>query len=150
MFGVCLRYASSRADAEDMLHDGFIHLFNKIGDYRGDGSFEGWSRRIFVTLSLSRLRRNKLLIKEESIELADKIPAQTPTVLATMESNEILKYISKLPIRYRTILNLYSIEGYSHAEIADELNISVESSRVGLLRAKSMLAKSLTEAGILE
>lgn len=150
MFGVCLRYADCRADAEDILHDGFIHLFKKIGDFRGDGSFEGWSRRIFITIALSRIRRKKNYIKEEEIDSADKIPSQMPTVLATMESNEILKYIEKLPIRYRTILNLYSIEGYSHQEIATQLNISGESSRVGLLRAKAQLANLLTEAGILE
>lgn len=150
MFGVCLRYAPCRADAEDILHDGFIHLFKKICDFRGDGSFEGWSRRIFITLALSRIRRSKNYQKEDDIEKAEKIPSNVPTVLATMETNEILKYIEKLPIRYRTILNLYSIEGYSHQEIATQLDISPESSRVGLLRAKAQLTTLLTEAGILE
>lgn len=150
MFGVCLRYSSNRADAQDILHDGFIHLFKKIDTFRGEGSFEGWARRIFVTIALSRIRRQKTVIKEDALEFAETIPSQLPTVLATMESNEILKHIAQLPTRYATILNLYSIEGYSHQEIAHELNISTENSRVGLLRAKAALAKSLTEAGILE
>lgn len=150
MFGVCLRYSQNRAEAEDILHDGFIQIFKKIGDFRGEGSFEGWARRVFISIALSRIRRQKLYQKETSIEQAHEIPTDTASALSTMETNEILHHISQLPLRYRTILNLYSIEGYSHQEIAQELNISPESSRVTLLRAKATLAIRLTQAGILE
>lgn len=150
MFGICLRYASGRAEAEDYLHDGFIHLFRKIGDYRSEGSFEGWARRIFVTIALGNIRKKRRQITILEEQNSEQIPGELPTVLSTMQSEEIVGYIAKLPPTYRTVLNLYSIEGYSHQEIADELGITPENSRIQLLRAKAKLAKYLQEAGILE
>lgn len=150
MFGICLRYMGDRDQAKDVMQDAFIHLFDKVIDFRGEGSFEGWARRIFVTISLGAIRKRK-----SKNELSDgddsliKMPSQTPNVLATMQENDILSYIAKLPASYRTVLNLYSIEGYSHQEIADELGISIENSRIQLLRAKSKLAHYLIQAGIL-
>lgn len=149
MFGVCMRYASSRAEAEDYLHDGFIHLFKKIDMYRAEGSFEGWARRIFITTALSHIRKRKNLTQEIDSKRLEQIPSQMPEVLESMQNDEIIGYISKLPPSHRSVLNLYSIEGYSHQEIADELGITPENSRVLLLRAKAKLARYLTQAGLL-
>lgn len=147
MFGVCLRYVSNRMQAEDLLHDGFITLFNKIEDYRFEGPFEGWARRIFVNLSLGYIRRQATFDEStDSTELDIGVAAE---VLSNMEARQIMDLIAQLPPGYRTILNLYSIEGYSHNEIAAELGISPETSRSQLSRAKAQLKNLLTQANLI-
>lgn len=150
MFGICLRYMGQSDQAKDVMQDAFIHLFDKVNDFRGDGSFEGWARRIFVTMCLGAIRKRKSIRElTDGEEQLIRMPSQTPNVLSTIHQNDILTYIAKLPTTYRTILNLYSIEGYSHQEIAQELGITIENSRVQLLRAKNRLAQYLIQAGVL-
>lgn len=149
MFFVVRRYVPCRAVAEDLLHDGFIHLFSRINDFRGEGSFEGWSRRIFVTITLSYLRR-ETKFKRESVDnnIACSIPSHAESVLQTMENEQIMELIGTLPTIQRTVLNLYSIEGYSHDEIAKKIDITPQNSRIILHRAKLQLASMLKEREI--
>lgn len=141
MFCVLLRFVPQRDIAEDLLHDGFIHLFEKIKDFRGDGSFEGWSRRIFITMALSHLRRGKRWITTADDQCLASIPGSSVSAIEKMELEELTAKIAQLPHTQRTILNLYSIEGYSHDEIAAMLGITTQNSRTTLHRAKAQLSQ---------
>ena len=150
MFAVIRRYVADRATAEDLLHDGFITLFTKIDEWRGEGVFDAWCRRIFVNTALSYLRKeNPLGIVEEDI--GDLPPGRTggapPDALATIEAEDLRRAIEGLPEGYRMVLNLYAIEGYTHAEIGQMLGISETTSRSQYLRAKSRLAELLRQHG---
>lgn len=146
MFAVTMRYAPDRATAEDLLQEGFIRLFRKIKDYRYEGSFEGWARRIFVTVSLGHLRRENSV---QHTELPDSLPDLMPLAIEEMQANDVVNYISQLPKLSGTILNLFCVEGYTHQEISAQLGISVENSRITLHRAKLQLAALLKQNGIL-
>lgn len=136
LFSVCLKYASSYADAEDILQDSFLVIFNKIEQYRGKGSFEGWLKRICINTALQRYRKPGVfnLINEGNI----------PEV--TVEVNEesvsldfLLGIIQELPDRYRLVFNLYVLDGYSHREISELLEISDGTSKSNLARARQIL-----------
>lgn len=143
MLSVCRRYVSDIETARDLMHDGFVLVFENIADYRGDGSFEGWLRRIFVNTVLSYLRKNDVLSNSMEIELQYDLSSKELSIIEKMEINELLECIAQLPTGYRTVLNLYSIEGYSHKEIAERLGITEETSRSQLFRAKAMLQKMM-------
>ena len=150
MFAVIRRYVADKATAEDLLHDGFITLFTKIDEWRGEGAFDAWCRRIFVNTALSHLRKdNPLGVVEEDI--GDLPPGRTgaapPEALATIEAKDLRRAIEELPEGYRMVLNLYAIEGYSHAEIGEMPGISETTSRTQDLRAKSRLAELLRHNG---
>lgn len=152
MFCVSLRYAPSRSVAQDWLHDGFIHLFKNITSYRGEGSFEGWARRVFVTTALTNIRREKGWF-DRSMPVEDLLShsqSDIASALQTMESAEILKAINNLAPLHRAVLNLFSIEGYTHDEIASMLGISSQNSRTILHRAKNELSIILKKEGIIE
>ncbi len=139
MFGICLRYAKSPTDAEDILQEGFIKIFKYLADFRGEGSLEGWMRRIMVTTSLNFYKRKNLLNKEiDPEEVRTALPSDHE-ILALMTQEEILKLVQELPTGYRTVFNLNTIEGYSHKEIGEIMNISVNTSKSQLSRAKSSL-----------
>lgn len=141
MFGICYRYVTDREAAQDVMHDAFITVFTKIGGFRHEGSFEGWMRRVFVTTSLGYLRKRNNFI--DSVQ-ADAVPELTngeASALEKMEAKELNKKISSLPIGYRTVINLYAVEGYSHKEIGEMLNISESTSRSQYLRGKAQLMK---------
>lgn len=148
MFGVCCRYVSDKAVAEDLLHDGFITVFTKINEFRGDGSFEGWCRRIFVNTALGHLRKRNPLNNSEIVEEVRSLDNGQVDALEKMSGNELLDIISTLPEGYRTILNLYAVEGYSHKEIGDMLGISENTSRSQYSRARGKLVEMLSAAGI--
>lgn len=139
MFGVVRRYVNDRATAEDLLHDGFVTLFTRIGDYRGEGSFEGWCRRIFVNTALGWIRKSSPVWSEDYSE----VPAASRQVAADavekISADDLMKCIDQLPSGYRTILNLYAVEGYTHAEIAMKLGISENTSRSQYSRARVKL-----------
>lgn len=144
MMSVCVRYVSDRETARDLLQDGFIKLFTKMDTYSGAGSFAGWMRRIFVTTALEYLRRNDALKQSLSIDEYDNfIEDVDVTVLEKISADDLLKCINKLPNGYRTVFNLYAIEGYSHAEIANMLNITENTSRSQFMRARKILQKSV-------
>jgi RNA polymerase sigma-70 factor (ECF subfamily) len=144
MFGVCCRYASDRTLAEDLLHDGFITVFTKIGEYRGEGSFEGWCRRIFVNTALGFLRRKNPLAESDELDKAAAwLSDGHEDALDMMSGGELLDVVAALPEGYRTILNLYAVEGYSHKEIGSMMGISENTSRSQYFRARTKLMEAI-------
>ncbi|MCK8492130.1 RNA polymerase sigma factor [Spirosoma sp. RP8] len=142
MLAVCVRYCANRADAEEVMLDGFMRVFEKINQFREDGSFEGWVRRIMVTESLMFLRRTKQLRQEVPIEDITVEP-DYEWADAAVNENDLLRLVNQLSEGYRTVFNLYAVEGYSHAEIAEMLGISEGTSKSQLSRARTLLQMSL-------
>lgn len=145
MFAVCLRYMSDRESAEDILQDGFVTLFSKLDTFSGDGSFEGWARKIFVNTALMSLRKKDALKNSEDVEAAWDMTSDTPTAVQQIGYEELIKLISELPPGFRTVFNMYIIEGYSHKEIAEALGISETTSRSQLQRARTLLQSKINE-----
>jgi len=150
MLSVCYRFAQNREDAEDMLQEGFIRVFTQVHSFRNSGSFEGWIRRIIVHTCINFLKKHKKF--NESLDLAYVVNVQVreETVPSLMLARQVVECISLLPVGYRTVLNLYAIEGYSHKEIADMLEIEESTSRSQYTRAKTMLESILVKKKILE
>ena len=145
MFPVCLRYMSSREEAEDVLQEGFVTLFSKLDSFSGKGSFEGWARKIFVNTALMQLRKNDVLKESEDLEGAWDISSQDPTIIQDIGYQELLELIESLPPGFRTVFNMYVIEGYSHKEIGEALGISENTSRSQLQRARVLLQRKVLE-----
>ena len=142
MYGICLRYAANSEDAKDILQDGFIKAFNNLGKFMGTGSFEGWMRRIFVNTAIEHYRRkNDLYAINEHQE--ENIPDKEVSALDELEAADIIKLISELPNGYRTVFNLFAIEGYSHKEIAAMMHISEGTSKSQFARAKAWLQEKV-------
>jgi len=138
MYAVCLRYASNAEEAEDILQEGFIKVFKKLDSYRGDGSFEGWVRRIFVNTAIEHFRRKKYLQPVTEKE-ENTIEGKYVSVLDQLGEKDILELIKQLSPGYRTVFNMYVVEGYSHKEIGEMLGISEGTSKSQLSRAKVIL-----------
>jgi RNA polymerase sigma factor (sigma-70 family) len=138
MFGVCLRYAKDRTDAEDSLQEGFMKVFKYIDKYRHEGSFEGWVRRIMVNISLEKYRKQHLMYPVEDISIYEKTN-YNDDVLDKISADELIEQIQKLSPRYRMVFNLYVLEGMSHLEISKEMKISVGTSKSNLARARDVL-----------
>ena len=138
MYAVCLRYAGNAEEAEDILQEGFIKVFKKLDSFRSEGSFEGWVRRIFVNTAIEHFRRKRYLMpvteKEEKT-----IEGKYISVLDELAEKDILSLVQELSPGYRTVFNMYVVEGYTHKEIADMLNISEGTSKSQLSRAKVIL-----------
>lgn len=150
MYSLCLRYIKEETEAEDVLVGGFMKIFNKIEQYQREGSFEGWIRKIMVNESLQYIRQNKNMYLQVDIENA-QYTFNTDAVESQLAAEDLLKMVGRLPMGYRTIFNLYAIEGYSHQEIADMLDISVNTSKSQLSRARALLQKTLSSvSGILK
>lgn len=145
MFAVCLRYMSDRQSAEDVLQEGFVSLFAKLDTFSGEGSFEGWARKIFVNAALMSLRKNDVLKESTDVETAWNVSSEAPSAVQQIGYKELSKMISELPTGFRTVFNMYVVEGYSHAEIAESLGISEATSRSQLLRARAMLQSKIKE-----
>ena len=139
MFAICIRYMGSREAAEDVLQEGFISLFSKLDSYSGEGSFEGWARKVFVNTALMTLRRNDVMRQSEDIESARSISGIDVSALQCISYKELMGMIAELPPGFRTVFNLFLIEGYSHKEISGMLGISEATSRSQLQRARVML-----------
>ena len=149
MLGVCYRFAKSREDAEDMLQEGFIKVFSQIHQYRNEGSLEGWVRRIVVHTCINVLKKNKKFSDCIDISYAAGLHSEDSNVHSILLAKEVVECIRSLPVGYRTVLNLYAIEGYSHKEIAGMLEIEESTSRSQYTRAKSMLEGILIKRKIL-
>ena len=146
MFAVCLRYMGDRDAAEDILQDGFVTLFSKLDSYSGEGSFEGWARKIFVNTALMSLRKKDVLKNTEDVDAAWNITSDDPTAIQRIGYKDLLKMIAVLPPGFfRTVFNMYVIEGYSHKEIAESLEISETTSRSQLQRARVLLQTKIKE-----
>lgn len=138
MYAVCLRYAGNAEEAEDILQEGFIKVFKKLDSFRSEGSFEGWVRRIFVNTAIEHFRRKRYLMpiteKEENT-----IEGKYTSVLDDLGAKDIMALVQELSPGYRTVFNMYVVEGYTHKEIADMLGISEGTSKSQLSRAKVIL-----------
>ena len=144
MLSVCVRYVTDREVARDLLQDGFIKVFTKAETFSETGSFAGWIRRIFVTTALEHLRQKDALRQSSSIEdFENYFENEDVTVLDKISADDLLECVTKLSDGYRTVFNLYAIEGYSHAEIANLLNISENTSRSQFMRARKILQKNV-------
>ena len=143
MFPLCIRYVSDRTLAEDILQDGFVTLFTHLGSYKGDGSFEGWARRIFVTTALMYLRKKDALKMSDDLEAARGLKTDTASQVQDIGYKELMKLIMTLPPGFRAVFNMYAIEGYSHKEISEMLGISETTSRTQLSRARTWLQEKI-------
>ena len=141
LFSLCLKYSKNYAEAEDNLHDAFITVFNKIDQYKNKGSFEGWLKRIAINTALQRYREdvgvydivNEGHIEDVSVDLDD----------SDLSLDFLLKIIQELPNRYRLVFNLYVLDGYSHVEIGELINISTGTSKSNLARARLILKEKI-------
>lgn len=143
MFALCIRYVGDKEFAKDVLHDGFITLFSKLSTYKGDGSLEGWARRIFVTTALMQLRKRDILRRAEDVEIVGQQLVYDSDIIDKIDSHVLLQLVSQMPVGFRTVFNMYVIEGYTHQEIAQELNITEGGSRSQLSRGKIWLKEKL-------
>jgi RNA polymerase sigma factor (sigma-70 family) len=138
MFAVCLRYANTREDAEDALQEAFIRIFDNISKFRGEGSFEGWMRRITVHTVLRLIQKKTPLQYAEDTAVLTKVSTASDAI-SQLSEKDILGLINKLPQGYKVVFNMYAIEGFSHGEIAENLGISEGTSRSQYSRAKKHL-----------
>jgi RNA polymerase sigma factor (sigma-70 family) len=142
MYGICLQYASSEEDAQDILQDGFIKVFAKLDQVKKPEAFPGWIRRVMINTALEKYRSQVVLqrieeVREEALETDDS------EVLQSLTADELVKLIRSLSPKYRMVFNLYAIEGYSHQEISEELGISVGTSKSNLSRARVILQEKI-------
>lgn len=149
MLGVCYRYAKNKPDAEDMLQEGFIRVFSQLHQFRGEGSLEGWIRRIIVHTCINIIKKNKKFNDCIDISHAMELSTHTDIVPSIIQSKQIVECIRLLPLGYRTVLNLFAIEGYSHKEIAQMLDIEESTSRSQYSRAKTILQEMLIKRDIM-
>jgi RNA polymerase sigma-70 factor (ECF subfamily) len=149
MLAVCYRFSHNREDAEDMLQEGFIKVFTQIHTFRSQGALEGWIRRIIVHTCINSLKKNKKFV--ESVELihANSIQVREENIPSIVQVKQLVECIRLLPIGYRTVLNLYAIEGYSHKEIGEMLEVEESTSRSQYTRAKQMLEDILVKKNII-
>lgn len=145
MYGVCKRYVKSPEDAEDVLVEAFYKVLTNLHQYKGSGSFEGWIRRIVVNESLMFLRKRHNF--RLTLEISEVDQPTTTNVINRMAAEDILGLLSKLPTGYRTVFNLYVLEGYKHREIADMLGISINTSKSQLILAKKKMQDMLEDFG---
>jgi RNA polymerase sigma factor (sigma-70 family) len=144
MYGVCCRYIPNREDAEDVLVEGMFKVFDNIHTYQFAGSFEGWIRRIIVNESLMFLRKKRLLTVDADASELNTLELSYPlSIEHELAAQDVLVLLEKLPTGYRTVFNLYVIEGYKHIEIAELLGISINTSKSQLILAKDRLRKEL-------
>jgi RNA polymerase sigma factor (sigma-70 family) len=142
MMGVCMRYCDSQEEAEDVLQVGFITVFQHIHTFKALGSFEGWVRKIMVNTALTNIRKNKKFQQNIDIDhVSYMLPSTASQITDTIAANDLLKLIQTLPPGFRTVFNLYAIEGYSHKEIGEKLGISEGTSKSQYSRAKVHLQK---------
>ena len=150
MLAVCYRFAHNREDAEDMLQEAFIKVFSQIHTFQNKGAFEGWIRRIIVHTCINHLKKNKRFNESVDIINASAIQVREESIPSIVQAKQIVECIRLLPIGYRTVLNLYAIEGYSHKEIAEMLDIEESTSRSQYTRAKQMLEEILLKKKIIQ
>jgi RNA polymerase sigma-70 factor (ECF subfamily) len=144
MFGVCLRFAGSRQEAEDLLQEAFVRVFRDIGQYRGEGSLEGWIRRVVLRTTIQHLQKQRLATESLDAAELERVLHATDQVFAGVETDEpgrLTALLQHLPPGFRAVLNLYVIEDFSHEEIARELGITINTSKSQLNRAKAFLRR---------
>ena len=150
MFRVVMRFARDRAEAEDMLQEGFIRVYRDMTQFRGEGALGGWIRRIMVNTALSHLRRQRDFLRDTADFSPFENRFRTDEDFASqLDAETLLKYLQQLPPGYRAVFNLYAIEGFSHEEIAEQLGISIGTSKSQLFKAREYLKRILDKSFIL-
>ncbi|MCW3106988.1 MAG: sigma-70 family polymerase sigma factor [Segetibacter sp.] len=142
MYPVCLKFFKKSIDAEDVLQEGFIKLFNNLDKYRGEGSFEGWVRRIFVNTAI-QYYRNQKPAAICAYDYEDALPSSDLSALDNLYEKDVIHFTNKLSNGYRTVFKLYAVEGYSHKEISELLGISESTSKSQYLRAKASIKQMI-------
>ena len=150
MMGVCLRYSKDSEEAQDVLQMGFVKVFEKLHMYNFKGSLESWIRKIIVNTALDNIRKNKKFMNDVEMDKVDyQLHNHNENALDSLSAQDLLKVIQEMPPGFRTVFNMFAIEGYSHKEIAEELNISVNTSKSQYSRARAHLQKILIEENII-
>ncbi len=144
MLSVCIRYARERSEAEDILQDAFVKVFNNLEKFEHRGSFEGWIRRIMVNTALKYYRKLRFQMEQSGLDYSNDEPVM-PTAETELSAQDLISIISGLPDGYRVVFNMYAIEGFSHREIAEALDIKESTSRSQLVKARKMLQGLVTE-----
>ncbi len=148
MLSVCYRYTGNQHDAEDVLQEAFIKIFTCIRQFKGEGSFEGWLRRIVVNTALKFLQKKRLHFAEMNETVSGFIQSE-PEVISNIQTEQLMNLLTHLPDGYRIVFNLYVIEGYDHDEIAGILNIQAGTSRSQLVKARKMLQQMIKKNEII-
>lgn len=148
MLGICNRYASHVQEAEDMMQDGFIQVFNNIGKFRFQSSLKTWITRIMINTAINYVRKHHKFQWEGELEIVSDSMEYSAEMLTSYDAKLVMKSIQQLPTGYKMVLNLFAIEGYSHKEIADMLGIQEATSRSQYAKAKASLMKELNKYGI--
>ncbi len=139
MLFLCRRYAVDDTEAEDMLQEGFIRMFSNLGKFRNAGAFEGWVRRIFINSAIKFYHHSRHHNDTYELQYADVRETNDPSVVQMLSEQELLSVLSELPDGYRVVFNLYAIEGFSHGEISEILDIQESTSRSQLVKARKLL-----------
>ena len=150
MLSVCYRFAQHREDAEDMLQEAFIKIFTQMHTFQNKGAFEGWIRRIVVHTCINFLKKYKKFNEHTDIDYAKTLYVKEETIPSIMQAKQVVECIRLLPLGYRTVLNLYAIEGFSHKEVGEMLEIGESTSRSQYTRAKAMLESILVTKRIID
>jgi RNA polymerase sigma factor (sigma-70 family) len=145
MYAVCLRYSNNSEDAQDLLQEGFIKVYRNLHRFRAEGSFEGWIRRVFVNTSIEHFRKKSAKLSMVSEKEESTIEDNDISALENLAEKDIINIIQELSPGYRTVFNLYVVEGYSHKEIGELLSISEGTSKSQLARAKAVLQKKVAQ-----
>lgn len=145
LWGVCLRYAKNKMSAEDILQEGFIRIFTYLDKYKGEGSFEGWMRRVMVNTAINYYRKNLSTAKEMEYTEVFAVKSYEPDAISQLSNEEVLGLVQELPNGYRTVFNLFVMEGYSHKDISETLNISENTSKSQLSRARGLLQEKINK-----
>jgi RNA polymerase sigma factor (sigma-70 family) len=143
MLGLCSRYAGSIEEAEDIMQEGFVKVFQKLDSFRNQGSLEGWIKRIMINTALDHFRKNKNIRYQLDIETVEYAGSESPQIFSTLGSRDLLQMIRSMPTGFRTVFNLYAIEGYAHKEIGEMLGITESTSKSQYSRARAYLQKLL-------
>ncbi len=144
LFGICIRYSKSKEEAEDLLHDGFIRILHHLNEFRHEGSFEGWLKRIMVTTAINHYRKHHGKIVASEMVTREEDSDYSNNVLEQMAAKDIIQLIDELPDGYRIVFNLYVIEGYKHREIAEILDITESTSKSQFMKARKVLVQKLS------
>ncbi len=149
ILAICMRYTNNTDEAYDILQDTFIKVFEKIISYKNEGSFEGWLKRICVNTALDHIRRNKMDKFTDDVDSVQFKLSSSQGTLDDLLAEDLMEILKSLPVGYRTVFNMYVIDGYSHKEIADHLNITESTSKSQFSRARAILQKIIIEKEML-
>ncbi|HAV25209.1 MAG TPA: RNA polymerase [Bacteroidetes bacterium] len=144
MYSICLRYMNNEDEAKDALQEGFIKVFKNISKFKFTGSFEGWMKRIFVNSSIELIRKRKMHLDVSELN-SNELPLTAKIETGSMDAEKMMTLVQQLPEGYRTVFNLFIVDGYSHKEISDYLEISESTSKTQLFKARKQLQEWLKD-----